>query len=335
MLIKNQIYKFVILMFFISILSIVSASAVDVRGNDSGHMDEFSDSNSSNSYFEEYKDEPLFIASRGTFPETIDQEWNNSVSKCWLSISTEKSLVEFDPSVYAIGNAGEFLEVYLSSSYQGKINESKIDEIYLKIGEYCKQEAVINEIPVVFMWTEDAEDMPLLDYGPEILENVKNDPSVIAVYGTMPVIEQESEKRRWIDSLGHSTDGEVRPFSAEFGGPVTGYGVSINGYLFVGMDRDSPEKVNESVIDEIYQAIDKHFEQEVGITGVPVVFRWEKRAVLDEAIVEEESTSDEDENPVIVGNEKTEQDKGANNQLPGFTSILLVVGLVLLAISRK
>jgi hypothetical protein len=151
----------------------------------------------------------------------------------------------------------------------------------------------------------------------------------------MPVIEQESEKRRWIDSLGHSMDGEVRPFSAEFGGPVTGYGVSINGYLFVGMDMDSPEKINESGIDEVYQAIDSHFEQEAGITGVPVVFRWEKRAVLDEAIVEEESTSDEDENPVIVGNETTEQDKGANNQLPGFTSILLVVGLVLLAISRK
>lgn len=75
--------------------------------------------------------------------------------------------------------------------------------------------------------------MPLPDYGQEILENAKNDPLVIAVYGTIPVIEQESEKRRWTDLLGHSKEREVSPFFREFGGPVMGYGVSINVYLFV------------------------------------------------------------------------------------------------------
>lgn len=150
MIIKNQICKIVVLIFFISILSAVSANAADGELNDSEHSDEVSDSNSTNSYFEEYKDEPLFVASRGTFPETIDQEWKNSVTECWVSISTNKSLVEFDPSVYAVGG-GEFLEVYLSSSYQGKINESKIDEIYQKIDEYCEQEAGISNIPVLFV----------------------------------------------------------------------------------------------------------------------------------------------------------------------------------------
>lgn len=48
------------------------------------------------------------------------------------------------------------------------------------------------------------------------------------------------------------------------------------------MDMESPEKVNESVIDEIYQAIDKHFEKNAGITEVPVIFRWEERAWIDE-----------------------------------------------------
>lgn len=170
--------------------------------------------------------------------------------------------------------------------------------------------------------------MPLPDYGPEILENAKNDPSVIAVYGTMPVIEQESEKRRWIDLLGHSTDGEVHPFFAEFGGPVIGYGVSMNGYRFVAMDMDSPEKVNESIIDEIYQVIDKQFKQEAGITEVPVVFRWAASPVLDEAVVEEEDTYFDDD-------ETTQEENGTSNQTPGFTSILLIVGLALLARNKK
>jgi hypothetical protein len=312
-------------------------------------------SDNASSYFEEYIDHPLFIASRGIFPETIDQEWENSVSKCWLSISTEKSLVEFDPSVDSIGG-GELLEVYLSSSYQGKINESKIDEIYQRIDEYCEQEAGISEIPVVFMWAEDEEDLPLPDYGPEILEKARNSSSVIAVYGTMPVIEKESEKRAWTDRLGHSKEREVSPYFAEFGGPVLSYGVSINGYLFVGMDLESPEKVNDSIINEIYQAIESHFEQEADITDVPVVFRWEDRVVLclaaddntsDGNIIvrdddgnlinysKDEAYYDEDGNLVIVGNETTQGETGTSNKAPGFTSIMLIIGLFLLAMSRK
>lgn len=103
-MVKNtKIYKILILMFFIAISSVISASSA-----------EFNDSNDGDSIIEEYKVHPLFIASRGTFPEIIDQEWKNSVKDCWLSISTDKSLVEFDPSVYAVGG-GELLEVYLSS----------------------------------------------------------------------------------------------------------------------------------------------------------------------------------------------------------------------------
>ncbi|WP_232221893.1 hypothetical protein [Methanococcoides burtonii] len=215
----------------------------------------------------------------------------------------------------------------------------------------------ISDIPVVFMWAQDDEDMPLPDYGPEIFEEAKSSPSFIAAYGTMPVIKQESEKRSWTDQLGHSKGRELDPFFAEFGGLVIGYGVSINGYLSVGLDSENSEKVNESVIDEIYQTIDSHFEQEAGINEVPVVFEWEGRAVEDEleytsspdeediivigddgnliTYTKDEAYFDEDGNLVITGNETTQEEPGTNKQTPGFISIMLIIGLLLSARSRK
>ncbi|WP_135603627.1 hypothetical protein [Methanococcoides sp. NM1] len=250
------------------------------------------------------------------------------------------------------------LEVHLGSAYQGKMNESEIDEIYRKIEEHCEKEEGISDIPVVFMWAQDDEDMPLPDYGPEIFEEAKSNPLFIAAYGTMPVIKQESEKRKWTDLLGHSKGRELDPFFAEFGGPVIGYGVSINGYLFVGMDLENPEKVNESVIDEIYQTIDRHFEQEAGINGVPVLFEWEEPIILCEAVTtppssdeedicvidddgnvitytRDEAYFDEDGNLVIIGNETTQEEPDTNKQTPGFTSIMFIIGLLLSATSRK
>ncbi|WP_052402682.1 hypothetical protein [Methanococcoides methylutens] len=202
------------------------------------------------------------------------------------------------------------------------------------------------------------EDMPLPDYGPEIFEEAKSDPSFIAAYGTMPVIKEKSEKIRWTDLLGHTKDRELDPFFAEFGGAVIGYGVSINGYLSVDMDIENPEKVNESVIDEIYQTIDRHFEQEAGINEVPVIFEWGERVILDEGVAaapspgnedikvvdddgnvitytKDEAYFDEDGNLVIIDNETTQEEPGTNKQTPGFTSIMLIIGLLLSARGRK
>ena len=347
----SKIYKIVILMFFISILSVVSASAADDEVNDSEDTDEKADSINTSSYFEEeYKDHPLFITKRGTFLETIDQQWKNSVTKCCLSLEPSYTIYSSVRNIYC---ADELLEVHLGSAYQGNINESKIDEIYRKINDHCEQEEGISEIPVVFMWAEDDGDMPLPDYGPVIFEEAKSNPSVIAVYGTMPVIKQESEKREWTNLLGHSKDRELDPFFAEFSGPVISYGVSINGYLSVGMDLDNPEKVNKSVINQIYQTIDSHFEQEAGISEVPVVFEWEERPVEslaydvpssdDEGIrviddegnliiyTKDEAYFDEDRNLVIIGNETTQEEPEKNSQIQGFTSIMLIIGLLLLS----
>ncbi|MCD4822131.1 MAG: hypothetical protein K8R11_08715 [Methanococcoides sp.] len=351
MLKRGEIGKILMLVLFVCFLSFNSANAVGDELNDSKNTDKFTNSNIISSYFEESKDHPLFIASRGNIPETIDYQWKNSVKKCWLSITTERLLVEFDPSVYAIASTGELLEVHLDSDYQEKINESKIDEIYRKINEHCEQEAGISNIPIIFMWAENDEDMPLPDYGPEIFEKTKSNPSVIATYGVMPVIKQESEKRAWTDLLGHTKYRELDPFFAENGGPVIGYGASINGYLSVGMDLENPEKVNESVIDEIYQTIDRHFEQKAGINEVPVVFEWEGRAVLDVMVEEDiivigddgnlitytndEAYYDEDGNLVIIGNKTTQEEPEIKNQLPGFTSLMLIIGLLLSTKSGK
>ncbi|WP_052721392.1 hypothetical protein [Methanococcoides methylutens] len=167
--------------------------------DDPEHTDKIIDPNNSNSHFEEYKSDPLFIDSRGNFPETIDREWKNSVNDCWLSLSINQPAYTIDSSIRSIAANSEFLIVDISYDQHGKMNESRIDEIYRKIDDHCEREEGISDISVVFMWPMEEESIPLPDYGPEIFEEAKSSSSFIAAYGTMPVITQESEKRRWID----------------------------------------------------------------------------------------------------------------------------------------
>ncbi len=56
-------------------------------------------------------------------------------------------------------------------------------------------------------------------------------------------------------------------------------------------EKNTPESVNESLIDEIYQRIKDHCEQE-GISEVPVVFMWGEVPIEGEGveIVEEAET---------------------------------------------
>ncbi|MCM1986351.1 hypothetical protein [Methanococcoides seepicolus] len=173
MLKRKVIGKILMLVLLVSFLSVAFASAADDELNDSDNTDEITDSNTSNSYFEQCKLHPLFITSRGSFPDTTDQEWENSVSGCYDSIKMGPSYT-IDSSINCILCGHELIEVHLGSAYQGKMNESKIDEIYRKIEERCEQEEGISDIPVVFMWAQDDEDMPLPDYGLEIFEEAKS-----------------------------------------------------------------------------------------------------------------------------------------------------------------
>jgi hypothetical protein len=264
------------------------------------------------SSFDEFTTDPHFIAVRGTLPETIDQEWENLVTECVLSLEPSYTI---DRSIRDIYHA-EAIEIHLGSAYKGKINESKIDEIYQKIEHHCEQEAGISEIPVVFMWAEDEEDLPLPDYGPEILENAKSDPSVIAVYGTMPVIVEEEEKREWLDTIQEcisSSGSELHPYMKEFGGPLVGFGTNYRGYLSVEFNEDLKNEINDSTIDEIYTIINTHA-KEAGISDIPVVFR------LGGTVVEDIATY---EPPATEGNNST-------RSTPGFTSIMLLLCLLLL-----
>jgi hypothetical protein len=302
--------------------------------------------------FEELKNDPNFIASRGTIPEVIDQEWENSVSKCWLNITTKSYRSDIHASMLHLSCAGHFLIVELDPGYEDKIDESAIDKIYQKIDRLCEQEGV-GEMPVVFMWPYDAPS-PLPDYGPDVLEAAKKDPQFIASRGTMPIITDEGEKRAWIDLLVQCTrnNKEIDQYFISSGGSVESFGSYIDGYLRVGLYSYTSEKVNESVINEIYKVIREQGEKE-GINDVPVVFMWSQGEVtLDEAIVETAPAPDEgmltimDENGnyIDVHPDEVDIDEDGNyvlkdnstaKQSPGFTSVMFALSLFSMAGRKK
>jgi len=257
---KSRIGKILIItplliyiLFFYFLLS-ASASA-DSESNASDYK-EISDSS-----IKELTNNSLFIAYRGTLPETINQEWENSIADCWLNLTQAgPSYSEFDRSIKSIASNNKVIIIDLDPAYKEEINDSRIDEIYRKIDDYCEQQEGISEIPVVFLWAQDEENLPLQDYGPESFERAKNETGFITTRGKMPEIHQEEEKREWIDLLAKgsqslSTPGStsgLNPYFAVSGGPVNSFGVYIDGYLEVGLEPSAQEKVNESVIDEIY-----------------------------------------------------------------------------------
>lgn len=330
MLKRRNIGKWLMLIISVSILLCGFASADDSELN-------YSESNEISDSVKEFAKDPSFIAFRGTIPETVDQKWKNSITDCWLNLNKiGPSYSEFDKSIKSVA-AGHVIIIELGSAYKGEVDDSRIDEMYQKIENYCEEQEGVSEIPVVFMWAWDEEDLPLPDYGHQIFEQVKNESGFIATRGTMPVITDESEKMEWADSLVNGKRSlprsEYMPYFVEFGGPVTIFGPGINGYLSVGFDPSTPEKVNESVIDEIYQVIDEHFEQE-GINDVPVVFEWVGVPVEDIAVVDGPYVNESDDSS-LPGNEEEINGSETTSKMPGFTSIMLVLCLLFLFNTRK
>lgn len=338
---KSKVGKILILtLFFTSglsfdFLSSSSANEDNKQLNDSEYK-EISDPS-----IKELTNDSLFVAYRGTLPETIDQKWENSTVNCWLNLSKMRSSYsEFDSSIKSVASNNKVIIIDLDSAYKEEINDSRIDEIYQKIDDYCEQQEGISKIPVVFMWAPESSTLP--DYGPQVFEEAKKLPGFITTRGRMPEIHQEEEKRKWLDLLingsrslsrpPNSTTG-IKPYSAELGGPIISFGTNINGYLIVGFEEYTPAKVNESVIDEIYQVIDKHFKQE-GISEVPVVFIFEHITVAEGAPAdgpdanESNDTNLSDNKEKIVGNETA-------NQMPGFTLIMVILVLLSLLIIKR
>lgn len=254
---KDTIFNILILTLLVCYFALVPASA------------------SERPTFEKMPDYPNFIANMGTMPNTTNEtEWNNwsdSVMRCWAKMTEESPLYsEFGDAVTNIIPAEDFVIMEISSEYTN-ISNHKIEEIYHNIDLFCEQEGV-NEIPVSFLWQEGTH-FPLPEYGPMSLEKVKKDPLFIASRGTMPVIVDNEEKWAWVNRLGqcYPNVSWFRPYIIN--GPVSGAEPSYNGYLIIRFDAGIPEKVNDSLINEIYQQMDAQCEKG-GISNVPVVFFW-------------------------------------------------------------
>lgn len=194
MLKRRNIGKWLMLTLFISILLCSFASA-DNNKSKGTESDEISDS------VKEFENDPSFIAYRGTIPETIDQEWKNSINDCWLNLNRiGPSYSEFDNSIKSVAGS-DVIIIELGSAYNGEVDDSRIDEMYQKIEVYCEEQEGISDIPVIFIWAQDEDDLPLPDYGPQIFEEAKKNPLFVAARGTMPIITDASEKVEWGDSL--------------------------------------------------------------------------------------------------------------------------------------
>ncbi|MCC4769869.1 hypothetical protein FXV91_06530 [Methanosarcina sp. DH2] len=319
MLKRRNIGKWLMLIISVSVFLCVSASADNSKLNDS-ESDEISDS------VKEFANDPLFIAFRGNIPETVDQEWKNSITDCWLNLNrVGPSYSEFDSSIKSVA-ASDVIIIELGSAYKGEVDNSRINEMYQKIEEYCEKQEGISEIPIVFVWAQDEEDLPLPDYGPQIFEEIKNETGFIATRGTMPVITDAYEKVEWEETAGeciHSFRSELRPYMKSSGGPLTGYGYIYRGYIFVAFDPKSIESVNDSIIDEIYLIIEDHCEHE-GVSEAPVVFEWRGDVIEEEGLAE---SPDEDK--------EVTDNLTSTYQTPGFTSIMVILGLLSVLVFKR
>lgn len=150
----------------------------------------------------------------------------------------------------------------------------------------------------------------------------------------MPIIEDNEEKWEWFNQLGQC-DPDVswfRPYIMN--GPVRGFGPSYNGYLTILLDAGSPEEVNESLIDEIYQQLNAQCQKE-GISEVPVVFFWQP--VNPNVIYVDENgyeIPEVDENASDILIEENEDNK-TTQQTSGFTPMMLFLSLLFLTLKKK
>ena len=112
------------------------------------------------------------------------------------------------------------------------------------------------------------------EYGTETLDSLMEKSDVIEVRGTLPEITDDKEKAEWLDSLTTCTKNSSEELSSYVGdgGPLFGYGISYEGYIFVEFDEGVKNTIDESTIDELYSIIENNAEKSE-ISEVPVVFR--------------------------------------------------------------
>lgn len=95
----------------------------------------------------------------------------------------------------------------------------------------------------------------LPDYGPSVFEKLKDDSDVIETRGVIPQITDDKEKVKWLDTIETSmrnSKNELEPYMQQYGGPVIGFGINYEGYLFVEFDEKLKDSVNKSTMDKLY-----------------------------------------------------------------------------------
>lgn len=138
----------------------------------------------------------------------------------------------------------------------------------------------------------------------------------------MPISTSQDEKNEW-SALLHRLDGngKVSQLMHLSRSPIVLFGVNEDGYIEVGFDSYTPEKVNESVIYDIYNVVHAEAIKE-NISEVPVVFTWE-HIVLDR------------EADTNLASEETSEENKTAQQTPGFTSTMLLLSLLILVMIQK
>jgi hypothetical protein len=282
--------------------------------------------------FEEYAEDPNFITSKGTFMDTIDQEWRNTIHNCCTSLPDSYSYYRYDKAIRTFA-CSDFIIVELKSEYKGEINDSRIDQLYQKIEAHCEENTGLSEVPVVFMWAEDEEYLNS-EYDPDAFEKAKNSSGFVVSMGHVPVFADEDEWLEWSEKVHKARHVfELESHFASQDGPLLSFGFKkYSGYIEVGVNKETPDKVNDSSLNEIYMIIEEHFE-EAGISDIPVVFVWDLPAQTDEALLEEIPPTEEDSSQTMeesIENETTENEKDSTQTTSGFTSIMLILCLLII-----
>lgn len=121
------------------------------------------------------------------------------------------------------------------------------------------------------------------DYGPSTFADLEYDSDVIETRGVIPEITDIKEKVQWLDTLGasiRSSKDELEPKMTKYGGPLAGFGINYYGYLFIEFDEELGDDIDKSTIDNLYNIIEADAKK-MNISNVPVVFRMEKKVILD------------------------------------------------------
>lgn len=171
-----------------------------------------------------------------------------------------------------------------------------------------------------------------LTFGPETLEELKNDPNFIAAYGNMPAFGSLEERKKWLDTLdliytevNIEVNANEREMSKYFypNGPIINYGFTNMGVLKVEVNKE----IEKSFMDEIYQIFDSHASR-IGVNEVPLVFfRGDVSALTELSDTADLNETENNTNQQTKSGSETSKEKP--NSIPGFSLMYGLFGLYL------